>query len=178
MFEDDEARAWRYLLNNRQASIGDIATNCNVTEAFAQGCIDRISSSNWREEHISNVLTSEQFVKDDDDKPRIDLLPPEMLLGTAEVMAYGAKKYSANNWAHGADWSRYYSAMMRHMLAFWSGEDNDDESGLSHLHHASCCLSFLVAYQARDIGNDDRLKPKETPDASMARKERSSSEAA
>ena len=173
---DDESKTWRYLLNNRQASANDVSINCDVSEAFAQDCIDRISSDNWREE--SNVLTSEQFVKDDGDKPRMDLLPPEMLLGTAKVMTYGAKKYSANNWAHGADWSRYYSAMMRHVVAFWSGEDNDDESGLPHLHHASCCLSFLIAYEARGIGNDDRLKTEETPNADMAREKCDSSEAA
>ena len=175
---DDEARTWRYLLHNRRAAANEIAINCDVSEAFAQECIERISSDNWREENITNVLTSEQFVKDDDDKPRMDLLPPEMLLGTAKVMAYGAKKYSANNWAHGADWSRYYAAMMRHVVAFWSGEDVDDESGMSHLHHASCCLSFLIAYEARGIGNDDRVKIEETPDVNMAREECDSSEAA
>jgi len=53
-------------------------------------------------------------------------------------------------------WGRPYAALRRHMAAWWSGEDNDPETGLSHLSHAACCLAFLVAYEARGVGNDDR----------------------
>lgn len=98
----------------------------------------------------------EDFIKDDKGKARYDLLPPEMLEETAQVLAFGAAKYSANNWANGAHWSRYFSAMMRHMWAWWRGEDNDPETGMSHLAHAACCLGFLMAYQRRNIGQDDR----------------------
>ena len=38
------------------------------------------------------------------------LLPPELLEETAQVLAYGAAKYSANNWAVGANWGRYFAA--------------------------------------------------------------------
>ena len=39
----------------------------------------------------------EEFIKHDIGKARYDLLPPELLEETAQVLAYGAAKYSANN---------------------------------------------------------------------------------
>lgn len=99
------------------------------------------------------------FIKHDTNKPRPELFPPEALLGISEVLAIGAAKYSDHNWAHGAHWSRYFGALMRHMWAWWSGEANDPETGKSHLLHAGCCIAFLIAYEARSIGVDDRPKP-------------------
>jgi len=45
-----EERCWRYLLANRQATVQDVALNCDVTENYASALISRISSENWREE--------------------------------------------------------------------------------------------------------------------------------
>lgn len=98
------------------------------------------------------------FTKADGGKPRIDLIPPEMIFETAEVLTIGAAKYSPNNWAAGSDWSRYFSALQRHLWAWQGGENTDPETGKSHLAHASCCLAFLMAYQARGVGTDDRRK--------------------
>jgi hypothetical protein len=49
-----------------------------------------------------------------------------------------------------------YGALMRHMWAWWSGEATDKETGKSHLWHAGCCIIFLITYEARGIGKDDR----------------------
>jgi len=100
----------------------------------------------------------DSFIKADAGKARFDLLPPEFLLETSAVLTYGAKKYTPNNWANGADWSRYFSAMQRHLWAWWGGEDKDAETGITHLAHAACCLAFLMAYENRKIGRDDRQK--------------------
>lgn len=35
-------------------------------------------------------------------------------------------------------------------------EDLDEETGLSHLWHAVCCIAFLIAFEQRGIGTDDR----------------------
>lgn len=94
--------------------------------------------------------------KNDNGKPRTDLLPPNTLLEIAKVFGHGAQKYSDNNWMQGTSWSRYYGAALRHILAWWSGENRDTESGESHLAHAVCCLMILMEYQRKDIGNDDR----------------------
>lgn len=94
--------------------------------------------------------------KDDGGKARYELLAPEFLDGTAQILTFGAAKYEDRNWEKGMKWSRVFGAMMRHMWAWWAGQKLDSETGKSHLWHASCCLMFLVAYEARQTGEDDR----------------------
>ena len=91
------------------------------------------------------------------EKTRYDLIPMAAVGQIADVLAHGAAKYSPNNWARGTEWSRYYAAAMRHLAAFWGGEDIDPDSGLSHLAHAGCCLLFLIEYQRNSWGTDDRF---------------------
>ena len=147
-----EERVWTYLLANRKATSSEVAEAVGVSIKYVDKMIATISSPNWREE-----VPVPKFIKDDNAKTRYDLLPPELLEETARVLTFGAQKDSAHNWAQGASWSRYFSAMMRHMWAWWRGEDNDPETGFSHLAHAACCLSFLIAYQRRGLGEDDRV---------------------
>ena len=62
----------------------------------------------------------------------------------------------ARNWEKGMKWGRCFGALMRHMWAWWAKEPADPETGKSHLWHAACCLMFLIAYEQRKIGEDDR----------------------
>ena len=94
--------------------------------------------------------------KDDTGKLPYDLLPPELLEATATVLQFGANKYSARNWEKGMAWSRCFAALMRHMWAWWRGDKADPETGFSHLWHAACCLAFLIAFEQRKAGTDDR----------------------
>ena len=94
--------------------------------------------------------------KDDHGKLPYHLLPPELMEGIAAVLQFGAAKYAPRNWEQGMAWSRPFSALMRHMWAWWRGEKADPETGMSHLWHAGCCLAFLIAYEQRRIGSDDR----------------------
>jgi hypothetical protein len=96
--------------------------------------------------------------KHDNGKSRVDLLPSKPLLMIGDVLAFGAQKYAAHNWREGFDQSRLIGAAMRHLLAYNDGEDNDPESGLSHLAHLGCCVLFLLEHQAKGIGRDDRYK--------------------
>lgn len=100
-------------------------------------------------------------VKYDRAKTRMELLPPELLQAVAEILTFGADKYGDRNWEKGMLWSRVYGALLRHLNAWWGGEDLDEETGKSHLWHAGCCLAFLIAYEQRAIGQDDR--PARTP---------------
>jgi hypothetical protein len=96
--------------------------------------------------------------KFDGDKIRYDLIPPELLEQTAIVLTYGAHKYAPRNWEAGMKWGRCFGALMRHLWAWWGGEARDPETGFSHLSHAACCIAFLIAYEQRRIGEDDRHK--------------------
>ena len=89
-------------------------------------------------------------------KPRFELIPPEGDLAVATVLTRGAEKYPARNWEAGMDWSRPFGSLMRHLNAWWSGESLDPQSGHSHLWHAACNIFFLIAYERRGIGRDDR----------------------
>ena len=39
-----------------------------------------------------------------------------------------------------------YSALLRHLFAWWGGEDRDPESGFSHLDHSAAMLAFLIEH--------------------------------
>jgi hypothetical protein len=116
---------------------------------------DRISDAEmeWQNDEILAIASGR---KDDTDKPPHHLIAPEVQDALAQVLAFGARKYEPRNWEKGMAWSRPFSALMRHMWAWWRGEDADAETGMSHLHHAACCIMFLVAYEARRTGQDDR----------------------
>lgn len=85
-------------------------------------------------------------IRFDEGKPDISLIPPEYLEGLARVFMYGTQKYARENWRKGMKWSRVYSSAMRHLLAFWKGEEIDAESGLPHLIHAAWNLLVLYCY--------------------------------
>lgn len=101
----------------------------------------------------------EGAIKHDQAKPSMQLLPTASLQAIAEVLDFGAKKYAAHNWRKGMDWSRLLGAAMRHLTSFNDGEDKDPESGLSHLAHLGCCVLFLLEYEKKGLGTDDRYKP-------------------
>lgn len=107
--------------------------------------------------------------KDDQGKDRIELVPPEAVFALSRVLTFGARKYEDRNWEKGMSWGRVFGAAMRHLWAWWGGHGPtaknfalgviDDETGYSHLWHALCCVAFLVAYEERGVGTDDRAGP-------------------
>jgi len=97
-------------------------------------------------------------IKNDANKPRVELLSSIALVEVSKVMTFGAKKYSAHNWRGGISWSRVLGAALRHLLAFLGGENKDPETGLSHLAHAGCCIMFLLEYESTHPELDDRFK--------------------
>ena len=87
-------------------------------------------------------------VKNDDNKPDWSLLPMSTLEGVVKVLMFGEKKYSRDNWQKVDNAkNRYFSALMRHLVKYLDGVKTDDESGLSHLDHALCCLIFLKWFE-------------------------------
>jgi hypothetical protein len=99
---------------------------------------------------------TEKAPKLDAGKPRLDLIHPHFLFALGRVMAFGAKKYAAWSWTRGKEWSKDHGAALRHIAAWYGGEDVDPESGEPHLAHACCDLMFLLVSQAFRLGTDDR----------------------
>lgn len=94
--------------------------------------------------------------KDDAGKDPWHLMPFDALRAVAKVLRTGADKYGSRNWEEGMAWSRLFGACLRHLIAWHEGEKQDPETGYSHLWLAACNVLFLVAYEIRGIGHDDR----------------------
>lgn len=87
---------------------------------------------------------------------RFDLLPYDALTIVAEHYGKGAEKYDERNWERGYNWGLSYAALMRHLAAWWQGEENDPELGNTHLAAAAFHVLTLIAFQQRAIGTDSR----------------------
>ena len=107
---------------------------------------------NWH----GNQIMEMSGKKYDGGKDPWHLAPWDAFKAVILVMAFGAAKYGERNWEHGMDWSRLYSAALRHITSWWAGEVADQETGYSHLWHAACCIMFLVSFEIRGAGRDDR----------------------
>lgn len=109
---------------------------------------------------LQALSTTKEAVKFDTGKVDWTLVPFESLEGMVKVLQFGANKYSAWNWTDGGGfkWTRVLASCFRHLFAWMRGEDNDPESGLSHIYHAQCNLLFLSHYLANKekFNKDDR----------------------
>jgi hypothetical protein len=102
-------------------------------------------------ESVASVRGSKsEGTKHDAGKPIFGAIPPFAELEVAKVMEFGCQKYSRGNWAVVDNLQeRYMDAALRHLNAVRRGERLDDESGLSHLAHAACCVLFMLDDEMR-----------------------------
>ena len=106
---------------------------------------------------------SEQPVKHDQGKTDWAILPLDALEEIIKVFQFGEKKYARGNFAHGdgLEYTRVLNSLMRHTTSFMRGEDNDPETGLSHMAHCGCCVLMLLHYithKEQFSTNDNRAK--------------------
>jgi hypothetical protein len=94
-------------------------------------------------------------------KPPLHLVPQSANILEAVVFSLGARKYGgAYNWrVKPVIASIYVSAAMRHLAQWLDGQDDDAESGVSHLAHARACLGILLDALATGHLVDDRPPP-------------------
>jgi len=86
------------------------------------------------------------------------LCPTTFIAGVGMAFLEGCLKYGRSNFrAVGVRASIYYDACLRHLIAWFEGEDIDPESGLSHIYKAGACLAVIA--DAIECGklNDDRM---------------------
>lgn len=98
-------------------------------------------------------------------KPGISALPCAPIFEAGAALDYGGRKYGRHNWrAIGVRNSVYYDAAMRHLTAWWEGEDLDPVesggSGLPHIAHAIAGL--MVLRDSEIIGNNTDDRPVRT----------------
>lgn len=73
-----------------------------------------------------------------------DELDPVFLEEMFKVLQFGQKKYGRMNWMKGAPATQYFGCMMRHLLQWYKGEEQDSESGISHLSHVACNIMMCM----------------------------------
>lgn len=82
-------------------------------------------------------------LKHDGGKPRLDLVPPEIIEAVGAVMTHGAEKYGEASYRQ-VEPKRYRAALMRHICKWLKDPHGiDEDSGLPHLWHIACNVAFL-----------------------------------
>jgi hypothetical protein len=92
-------------------------------------------------ESTTDVVTD--GLKHDGGKPRLDLVPPEIIEAVGAVMTHGAEKYGEASYKD-VEPKRYRAALMRHICKWLKDpHGTDEDSGLPHLWHIACNVAFL-----------------------------------
>jgi hypothetical protein len=106
-----------------------------------------------------NTKAKPASVKYDSAKPAVEYIPMEALFAMGEAYGYGAKKYGGFNFmVSGIEVTRCLAAATRHIYQFLAGQDNDDESGKSHLGHAMAAIGMAVYMIHNHPKMDNRFK--------------------
>lgn len=130
--------------NNAYKSIISLVNKLN---GDLGGVVDELGNALYIDENGCvklNGISKDQSAKADKGKLELSLVNPQLVKAVAEVRMYGTKKYGdSENWRK-VEPKRYVDALYRHLLAYIEGNEVDEESGLSHLSHMACNLSFLL----------------------------------
>ncbi len=116
-------------------------------------------------DHDEQPVMSQRFNQGKVQTREID---PAFILGIGEVLTKSRAKYDHFNWCKPTKLSTPYESMMRHILAFQSGENFDKETSSHHLLHAATNLMFMYYHiQNNPEESDDRFfkntKTSDTP---------------
>ena len=96
-------------------------------------------------------------------KAPMSVVPAPFTHAVGLALMEGALKYGRHNYrAVGVRFSVYYDAALRHLNAWWEGEDDDPDSGLPHPIKAAACMAVLFDSMLQGNATDDR--PPKSPD--------------
>lgn len=87
----------------------------------------------------------------------LHLVPPALAIGVAEALKNGADKYGSYNFRESKiAASVYMGAILRHLYAWWDGEDCASDSGIDHLKHIGASIALMLDAKAAGTFDDDR----------------------
>ena len=90
-------------------------------------------------------------------KAPMSTIPANVIAELGVAMLEGACKYGRHNYRHaGVRASVYYDGTMRHLMAWWEGEDLDPDSGVSHITKAIASMVVFRDAMMQDMMTDDR----------------------
>lgn len=128
-----------------------LCLGCSQKQMVTKSSAIPVTQPKLQEKPQSELPSNESFgtgkpgVKDDGGKLRYDLLPWKAIDGLIRVLTFGARKYSPNGWRTVPNAKeRYEAALLRHLSAIKRGEKIDPESGLRHIDHILCNVTFLA----------------------------------
>lgn len=100
---------------------------------------------------IEKTAQNKEEAKADSGKPKLSLVPRQIIFDIAKVREFGTKKYGdPENWRQ-VEVQRYRDAAFRHFMAYLDDPYGvDEESGLSHLSHLACNIAFLCEMEHVD----------------------------
>lgn len=130
-------------------------------------CVTNTSMAEWLKDHGQKVdkrflpkipapvtvppaPDPDQSAKADAGKPRLTLVPMQIVFDIAAIREYGNAKYKdPDNWKK-VEPERYREAAFRHFLRYIDDPHGvDDESSLPHRWHLECNLAFLAELETR-----------------------------
>lgn len=104
------------------------------------------------------LIIEEKGLKFDKGKIDFSLLPSVALEEAAKAFMYGASKYGRFNYKKGLEVSRLIAAALRHIYAYSSGKNIDEESKISHLGHALANIMMIIDLTELNTLIDNRFK--------------------
>lgn len=105
------------------------------------------------------IMEKEQYThvygdeaKADSGKPKLSLVPSQIIRDIALVREYGVRKYNdPDNWKR-VELQRYINAFYRHWLEFIDNPNSvDDESGIAHYKHCACNMAFICELMKAEL---------------------------
>ena len=120
----------------------------NICTLRHSGMFQRLCTGSGCWYYKSPEKLNDQSAKADAGKPRLTLVPSDIIWAIAKVREYGCKKYSdPDNWKR-VSVERYRDAAYRHFLSYLKDPHGvDEESGLPSLWHLACNIAFLCALE-------------------------------
>lgn len=141
----------------------NICSHRQTKETLKKTCYDMIDKI-AQENDITHLKLPVNNIKDTNPKDAVgtkkvpfSTVPCRVIAEIGLAMLEGARKYGRHNYRPaGVRATVYYDATLRHLMAWYEGEDIDPDSGLSHITKAMAGLAVLRDSMLEKNWVDDR----------------------